>query len=73
MIDMDVFRINGEYYISEINPRFGGGYPHAYESGVNFPKLIINSVNQIENENQIGNYEEDIYMMKYNELKVAKL
>ena len=73
MIDMDVFRINGEYYVSEINPRFGGGYPHAYESGVNFPKLIINSVNQIENENQIGNYEEDIYMMKYNELKVTKL
>lgn len=72
MIDMDIFRINGEYYISEINPRFGGGYPHAYESGVNFPKLIVNSMNNIENENQIGNYEEDIYMMKYNEVKILK-
>ena len=72
MIDMDIFRVNDEYYISEINPRFGGGYPHAYESGVNFPKLIINSMNGIENENQIGNYDEDIYMMKYNELRILK-
>ena len=72
MIDMDVFRINGEYYISEINPRFGGGYPHAYESGVNFPKLIINSVNNIENKIEIGNYDENIYMMKYNEIKIIK-
>lgn len=72
MIDMDIFKINNEYYISEINPRFGGGYPHAYESGVNFPKLIINSINGIENKNEIGHYEENIYMMKYNEIKIVK-
>lgn len=72
MIDMDIFRINGEYYISEINPRFGGGYPHAYESGVNFPKLIINSMNGIVNKNLVGDYNEDIYMMKYNEVKIIK-
>lgn len=72
MIDMDIFRINDEYYISEINPRFGGGYPHAYESGVNFPKLIINSMNGVENTVEIGNYEEEIYMMKYNEVKIIK-
>ena len=72
MIDMDIFRINDEYYISEINPRFGGGYPHAYEAGVNFPKLIINSIKGIENKKNIGNYDEDIYMMKYNEIKIVK-
>lgn len=72
MIDMDIFRVEGEYYVSEINPRFGGGYPHAYESGVNFPKMIINSLNKIENSNQIGNYDEDVYMMKYNEIKILK-
>ena len=72
MIDMDIFRINNEYYISEINPRFGGGYPHAYESGVNFPRMIINSMNRVENPSQIGAYDEDIYMMKYNEVKVLK-
>lgn len=72
MIDMDIFRVNNEYYISEINPRFGGGYPHAYESGVNFPKLIINSMNGVENKNEIGHYKENIYMMKYNEIKIVK-
>ena len=72
MIDMDIFKINGEYYISEINPRFGGGYPHAYEAGVNFPKLIINSMNNIENNVDIGNYDENIYMMKYNEIMIIK-
>lgn len=72
MIDMDIFKINGEYYVSEINPRFGGGYPHAYESGVNFPRLIINSINKIENKKQIGEYNENIYMMKYNEIKIIR-
>lgn len=72
MIDMDIFKVNGDYYISEINPRFGGGYPHAYESGVNFPKFIINSLGNIENDNQIGNYNENVYMMKYNEIKIIE-
>ena len=66
MIDIDIFKIGDEYYFSEINPRFGGGYPHA----VNFPKMIINSLNHIENRKQIGEYEENIYMMKYNEIKI---
>ena len=72
IIDIDVFDINGEYYISEVNPRFGGGYPHAYECGVNVPKMIINNIKGIENESKIGNYKENIYMMKYNEIKISK-
>ena len=73
VIDMDIFRIGNEYFISEINPRFGGGYPHAYECGVNFPKLIVNSVNKTENKNTIGQYDENIYMMKYNEVAIRKI
>ncbi len=30
IIDIDLFEIGGKWYISEVNPRFGGGYPHAY-------------------------------------------
>jgi len=73
IIDIDIFKVNNEYYISEVNPRFGGGYPHAYESGVNVPEMIINNVNNIINSNIINQYDEGIYMMKYNEVKVAKL
>jgi len=72
IIDIDIFEVNGEHYISEVNPRFGGGYPHAYESGVNVPKMIINNLNGIENKEQIGNYDEGIYMMKFNEIKILK-
>lgn len=71
-IDVDVFDVNGEYYISEVNPRFGGGYPHAYECGVNFPKYIINNLKGIANEPQIGNYEENVYMMKHDILTIKR-
>ena len=69
-IDIDVFDVNGEYYISEVNPRFGGGYPHAYESGADHMKLIVNNLEGKENSVIIGNYEEGTYMMKYNEIMV---
>lgn len=72
-IDIDIFDINGTYYISEVNPRFGGGYPHAYECGVDHMKLILNNLQGIVNEKTIGAYEDGIYMMKYNEVKIVKM
>lgn len=71
-IDIDIFENEGNYYISEVNPRFGGGYPHAFECGCNHMQLIVNNLNGIANEKQIGNYEENVFMMKYNEVKVLK-
>ncbi len=71
-IDIDIFDINGEYYISEVNPRFGGGYPHAYECGVDSMKLILNNLNHVINKKQIVEYDEEIYMLKYNEMKIKK-
>lgn len=71
-IDIDIFDINGEYYISEVNPRFGGGYPHAYESGSDHMSLIVNNLEDKANKSVIGNYRENTYMMKYNELKVIE-
>ena len=72
-IDIDIFDINGKYYISEVNPRFGGGYPHAYECGCDHVKLIAENLQGRVNKADIGAYEEDIYMMKYNEVSVRKL
>jgi carbamoyl-phosphate synthase large subunit len=70
IIDIDVFEVNGEYYVSEVNPRFGGGYPHAYESGVNVPAMIINNLNGIINVEAVGKYNEGVYMMKFSELMI---
>lgn len=72
-VDIDIFQINGEYYISEVNPRFGGGYPHAYECGCDHMKLITENLNGRINKKSIGHYEEGIYMMKYNEILVKKI
>lgn len=71
-IDIDIFDIDGEYYISEVNPRFGGGYPHAYESGCNHMKLIVNNLQGKANDKNIGGYDEGIYMMKYNEVAIRR-
>ena len=67
-IDIDIFKIDNEYYISEVNPRFGGGYPHAYECGCDHIKLICNNLEGKSNINSIGEYRPNIYMMKYNEI-----
>lgn len=72
VIDIDLFEISGEYYMSEVNPRFGGGYPHAYECGVDIPRMIVENLKGRINDIVIGNYEEGIYMMKYNEVKIRK-
>ena len=72
-IDVDLFYKNGQYYLSEINPRFGGAYLHAYGAGVDFVKLIENNVNGIANEPCFGNYEENVVMMMYDSVVIEKI
>ena len=68
-IDVDVFVSNdSDVFINEINPRFGGGHPHAYGCGVNFMKLILNNLEGRTNEPVFNNYKEGIMMLKYNGL-----
>ena len=71
-IDIDIFEVNGEYYISEVNPRFGGGYPHAYECGCDHMKLIVNNLAGKTNEKNIGAYDDGVSMMKYNEIMIRR-
>jgi carbamoyl-phosphate synthase large subunit len=71
-IDIDIFEMDGAYFISEVNPRFGGGYPHAYECGCDHMELIVNNLRGVANERRIGAYEEGICMMKYNEVMIRR-
>ena len=71
-IDMDFFFRDGEYYLSEINPRFGGAYLHAYGAGVDFFKLIINNINGVTNEVRIGDYDEGVLMLMYDDVVITK-
>jgi carbamoyl-phosphate synthase large subunit len=72
-IDVDVFCRNGEYYLSEVNPRFGGAYLHAFGAGVDFIKMIRNNVNGIANEPEFMQYEENIAMLMYDSVVICKL
>ena len=44
-LDCDILEMDGKFYILELNPRFGGGFPFSYQAGVNLPKAIIKWVN----------------------------
>lgn len=72
-VDMDFFYQDGTYYLSEVNPRFGGAYLHAYGAGVDFVKLIKNNLNGYENAPVFGNYEDDVVMMMYDSVVITKI
>lgn len=72
-VDMDFFYQDGTYYLSEVNPRFGGAYLHAYGAGVDFVKLIKNNLSGNENAPVFGNYEDDVVMMMYDSVIITKV
>lgn len=71
-LDMDLFYQDGKYFLSEINPRFGGAYLHAYGAGVDFVKMVAENLEGRENSEKIGDYEEDIVMMMYDSVVIRK-
>lgn len=71
-VDMDFFYRDGIYYLSEVNPRFGGAYLHAYGAGVDFFKLIENNLKGIENESNFGEYDDGVVMMMYDSVVIRK-
>ena len=73
-LDMDLFYQDGKYYLSEINPRFGGAYLHAYGAGVDFSSFIYRNVEEKkENTPQIGMYDENVVMMMYDSVVIDTL
>lgn len=71
-VDMDFFYRDGQYFLSEINPRFGGAYLHAYGAGVDFIKLIENNLNGNINTSNFGDYDDGVVMMMYDSVVIKK-
>lgn len=71
-IDIDCFKTNQGYFISEINPRFGGGYPHAYEAGEDFMARIVSNLKGIESIPNVKPYVEGSIMLKYADVRMVK-
>lgn len=70
-LDIDLFERDGEYCITDVNPRFGGGYPHAHEAGCDHVRMIVENLKGNVNRPRIGAYAEGIIMMKYNEVRLT--
>jgi len=66
--DIDLIKRGNEYFISDINPRFGGGYPIAHTVGADFPKKIIGLIKGKVLEADFRRYPDNIVMMKQYEI-----
>lgn len=40
-MDVDVLASEDQYYVLELNARFGGGYPFSHAAGANLPRAIV--------------------------------
>ena len=70
--DMDFFLKDGQYCLSEINPRFGGAYLHAYGAGVDCVRYILRNIDGLPNEPEIGCYDEGVLMLMYDDVVITK-
>ena len=55
-----------------MNPRFGGGYPHAYACGVDVPSMLLRNLRGEANPPATFDYEDGVVMMKYNEVMTRR-
>lgn len=67
-LDCDVFEHNGELYVLELNPRFGGGYPFSHEAGNNTAAIYIEWLKGNKDISQHSDYREGIMFSKCDRL-----
>src|SRR5690554_1020232 len=72
-LDCDVFQHNGELYVLELNPRFGGGYPFSHEAGVNTAAIYIDWLEGKSDIKKHINYESGKMFSKCDRLLEIKL
>lgn len=63
-LDCDVFEHNGDLYVLELNPRFGGGYPFSHEAGCNTVKAYVEWLKGNSKFSQFSNYKEGLMFSK---------
>lgn len=51
--------------LTEINPRFGGGFPLSYAAGAHYPEWLLDLLEGREVQPHIGEYVPNLYMTRY--------
>lgn len=67
-IDCDVFENDGELYLLELNPRFGGGYPFSHEAGINTAAIYIEWLKGNKDITPFNKYKADMMFSKCDRL-----
>lgn len=67
-LDCDVFEREGNYYVLELNPRFGGGYPFSHEAGINIAKAYIGWLKGEKGIAKYNHYKEGVAFSKCDKL-----
>jgi carbamoyl-phosphate synthase large subunit len=67
-LDCDVFYDGSDFYVLELNPRFGGGYPFSHEAGINTPAIYIDWLNGESNIEKHNKYKAGIAFAKCDRL-----
>lgn len=63
-MDCDIFKCNEVYYVLELNPRFGGGYPFSHEAGINTAGIYIDWLNGNADVDKHNNYKANLTFSK---------
>ncbi len=69
-VDVDVFLTPHGWVVSEVNPRFGGGYPFALACGCDHAALVAENLAGRANPKARPAYETGVQMAKYSEISV---
>ncbi|MBE0449186.1 MAG: ATP-grasp domain-containing protein [Actinobacteria bacterium] len=62
---LQAFLTEGDPTLSEINPRFGGGFPLTLAAGGDYPEWIMQMLEGKDFLPRIGRYKENMYMTRY--------
>lgn len=64
-INLQCFLTERGPVFTEINPRFGGGYPLSQAAGADFPGMIVRFLDGEEVPARLGQYESGVLMLRY--------
>lgn len=67
-MDCDAFVVDGELYVLELNPRFGGGYPFSHEAGINTAGIYVEWLNGNVDVSKFNNYRSGVLFSKCDRL-----